>query len=253
MSSLPIALDPDSTNVLAAANAPVLWVAAIGVFAVIIAQSVVYFLAVRKAAPAVDMSREEVNRSFRAGAVVSIGPSMAVALIAVTLMSVFGTPGVLTRIGLIGSAAFEVAAAGIAAGSMGTTLGGEGYTQAVFATVLLSLGLAGAGWMIVTLIATPLLKRGTVKLEAKTTGRAAGAMAIIPTAALLGAFCTLGIQQFTQGLAATIVVLTGGIVMALCLWIARKWHHSWLREWGLGIALVVGILMGILVSNAGIG
>lgn len=245
-------LEPDSTDILAAADQPILWLCAAGVFAVIAAQTVIYFLAVRRAAPAVGMSGGEVKRSFRAGAIAAIGPSMAVALIAITLISVFGTPGVLTRIGLIGSAAFDVAAAGIAAGTQGATLGGAGYTQSVFATVLLCIALAGAGWMLVTLIATPLLKRGTNKLQSGGTARAAGAMAIIPTAALLGAFGTFAIQQLQKGLAASIVVVASALVMIVCLWIARAAKQAWLREWGLGISLVVGILVGILISNAGI-
>lgn len=245
-------LDPDSTDIFAAANQPVLWVGIVGVFAVITAQTIIYYVAVRKAAPAVGMSAPDVNRSFRAGAVAAIGPSLAVALVAITLIAVFGTPGVLTRIGLIGSAAFEVAGAEIAAGAQGTTLGGEGYTQSVFATVLLCISLAGSGWMLVTLIATPLLKRGTRRMESRSTVAGAGAMAIIPTAALLGAFATFGIQQFQRGLAATIVVLTSALVMGLCLWIAKAARQPWLREWGLGFSLVAGIGVGILTSSAGI-
>ncbi|UUT35539.1 DUF5058 family protein [Microbacterium elymi] len=246
------ALDPGSTDILAAADQPILWLCAGGIFVVIGVQTVIYFLAVRKAAPAVGMSGDDVKRSFRAGAVAAIGPSMAVALIAITLIAVFGTPGVLTRIGLIGSAAFDVAGGQIAAGTQNATLGGDGYTQAVFATVLLCIALSGAGWMLVTLIATPLLKRGSNKLESKSTAGAAGAMAIIPAAALLGAFGTFGIQQFQRGLAASIVVIVSGLVMVLCLWLAKAARQPWLREWGLGFSLVIGIFVGILVSNAGI-
>jgi len=77
-------------------------------------------------------------------------------------------------------------------------------------------------------------------------------MAIIPTAALLGAFGTFAIQQFQKGIAATIVVLASALAMLVCLWIAKAARQSWLREWGLGISLVVGIVVGILVSGAGI-
>lgn len=245
-------LDPDSQDFLAAANAPVMWIAVSGVFLVIAAQTVIYFLAVRRAAPSVGMSDSDVKRSFRAGAVAALGPSLAVALIAITLVSVFGTPGALTRIGLIGSAAFEVAGAGIAAGVQGVELGGEGYTQQVFAGVLLSLSLAGSGWMLVTLVATPILKRGTKRIQSAGSARAAGAMAIIPTAALLGAFATFGIQQFQKGMAATIVVLASAVTMILCLWIAKAGKQQWLREWGLGLGILVGIIVGIIVSKAGV-
>ncbi len=252
MSLAHTALDPNSTDILAAADQPVLWVCVAGVFLVIAAQTVIYYRAVRRVAPAVEMSRDDVKRSYRSGAVAAIGPSMAVALIAITLISVFGTPGVMTRIGLIGSAAFDVAGAQVAAGAQGATLGGAGYTQQVFATVLLCIALAGAGWMLVTLIVTPLLKRGTNRLEASTSAKAGGAMAIIPTAALLGAFGTFGIQQFHKGLATTLVVLASAAVMLLCLWLAKAAHLGWLREWGLGISLVVGIVTGILLSSAGV-
>lgn len=252
MSYVHSTLDPGSTDILGAANQPILWICAIAVFAVIAIQTTIYFFAVRKAAPAVGMSDTDVRTSFRSGAIAAIGPSLAVALIAITLISVFGTPGVLTRIGLIGSAAFDVAAAGIASGTQGAELGGAGYTQSVFATVLLCIALAGAGWMLVTLIATPLLKRGNRKLESGTSARASAAMAVIPTAALFGAFGTFGIQQFQKGLAATIVVLASGAAMGICLWIAKATGASWLREWALGISLVVGITVGVLVSKAGI-
>ncbi|ALJ19902.1 DUF5058 family protein [Microbacterium sp. No. 7] len=252
MPSFPLALDPDSTDLAPIVNAPVLWLTVVAVFGVIIAQSVIYYVAVRKAAPAVGMSRKEVATSFRAGAVASIGPSLAVALIALTLITVFGTPAALVRIGLIGSAAFEVGGAAISANAQGAELGGEGYTQSVFASVLLSLSLAGTVWMLVTLIATPLLKRGANRLEGRTVGRAAGAMSIIPGAALLGAFATLGMQQVQRGLGATLVVATTAAVMAIALWIARRFSQNWLREWGLGIAVVIGLVVAVLINAAGI-
>lgn len=245
-------LDPNSTNILGAANSLILWLAVIGVFGVITIQSIIYFRAARRAAPAVGMTKSETITAFRAGAVASVGPSMAVSLIAITLVPVFGTPGVLTRIGLIGSAAFDVAAAGIVSATEGAALGGAGYTQAVFANVLLCIAIAGAGWMIVTLIATPLLKRGTTKLESSSTGRGAFMMAIIPAAALLGVFAAFGVQQFQKGVAASIVVLASGATMGLCLWISKHFKVRWLREWALGFALVVGLVVGVLVRSAGI-
>lgn len=252
MPRFPTALDPSSTDILAAADQPLLWLCAAGVFAVIAAQTVIYYRAAKRVAPAVEMSTAEVRTSFRSGAIAAIGPSMAVVLIAVTLLSVFGTPGVLTRIGLIGSAAFEVGAAGIAAGTQGVALGADGYTQQVFATVMLSIALAGSGWMLVTLIVTPMLKRGTARMEARDAAKTSGAMAIIPTAALLGAFGTFGIQQFQKGLAAALVVLISAGVMLLCLGLAKYAKQTWLKEWGLGISMIVAIIGGVLLANAGI-
>jgi len=245
-------LDPTSTSILGAANSLVLWIAVVGVFTVIIIQSVIYFRAVKRAAPAVGMSDSDVTTAFRAGAVASIGPSLAVCLIAITLVSVFGTPGVLTRIGLIGSAAFDVAAAGIASNASGATLGGAGYTQAVFANVLLCIAVAGGGWMIVTLIVTPLFKRGTGKIASSGTSKGAAVMAIIPMAALMGAFCAMAVQQAAKGAAASLVIATGAAASALFLWIAKRFHQHWLREWALGFSLAIALFVGVVARLNGL-
>ncbi|WP_124394193.1 DUF5058 family protein, partial [Rhodococcus wratislaviensis] len=86
---------------MAVANSPVLWAAVAGIFAVIIVQSAIYITAVRKVAPAADLSREDMKVSFRSGAVSAVGPSIAVCLVAIALLALFGTPAVLARIGLI--------------------------------------------------------------------------------------------------------------------------------------------------------
>lgn len=136
-------VDPRSTDILPLVNHPVLWICAAGVFLVILLQSAIYFRAIRRAASEADLSQSEIRGSVRTGAVAAIGPSLAVALIAVSLLPLFGTPAVLTRIGLVGSAAFDVAAAGLAAGTQGAQLGGPTYTQKVFALGFAAMTMGG--------------------------------------------------------------------------------------------------------------
>ena len=73
---------------------------------------------------------------------------------------------------------------------MGATLGGASYTQAVFVVAFMAMSLSGAGWMLATLILTPILQRGDSKLRQVNPAL----MAIVPAAALLGAFVSLGIK-----------------------------------------------------------
>src|SRR5699024_12652632 len=80
------------------ANVPFLWLCALAVFVVIFIQSIMYIRAARKAAPAADMTNRELNQSLRAGAVASVGPSLAVVLVALALLTLFGTPAVLLQI-----------------------------------------------------------------------------------------------------------------------------------------------------------
>lgn len=237
----------ESTDILAIANMPVLWICAAGVFAVILIQSVIYMKAARKAAPAAEITGPELKTAFRSGAIAAIGPSLAVVMVAIALLAVFGTPAVLVRIGLIGSAAYETGAASIAAGSAGAELGGPTYTQNVFAIAFFAMSMGGAMWMLATLILTPLMKRGGTKLAKVNPA----AMSIVPGAALLGAFIALGVAEVPKSMIHVYALLTSAAVMGVCAAIGRSRKRAWLREWGLGFAIVAGLAVAYMAHTAG--
>lgn len=247
MTTVPAVLraDPGSTDILAVANSPVVWLFALAVFAVIFVQTAIYVRAASRTAPAIGMTRKDVTGAFRAGAVASIGPSLAVVLVAIALLALFGTPAVLVRIGLIGSAATETASAGIAAQSMGASLGGDSYTQSVFLVAFIAMTLSGAMWMLATLILTPILKRGGSRLEKVNPA----VMAIIPTAALLGAFSMLTVGELGKSSAHVVTVLISAGTMTLCLFLARQLRAHWLKEWALGFSILVALFAAFFVHS----
>ena len=239
-------VDPNSTDITPLIHHPVLWACAVGVFAVIVLQSVIYFRAIRRTAGAADLSPEQVRASVRSGAVAAIGPSLAVALIAISLLPLFGTPAVLTRIGLVGSAAFDVAAAGIAAGTQDAQLGGPTYTQKVYAIGFAAMTIGGLVWMVAALVLTPILSKGDAKLRKANPA----VMVVVPTAALLGAFFTLAFQEVTKSPTHILALVVSAGVMGACLVISKRFKFPWLREWGLGIAIVFALTAAYIMSNA---
>lgn len=241
--------DADSNNVLSLANTPVLWICALGVFLVIAIQSVIYMKAARKAAVAAGMTPQELKTSFRTGAVAAIGPSLAVVLVAIAILALFGTPATMLRIGLIGSVQYETAAASIAAGSAGAELGGPNYDQSVFTIAFFAMSLGGAMWMVATLILTPLLKRGEHRLEKVNPAL----MTIVPGAALLAAFLSLGLAEVPKSTVHAITLAASAGVMAGCLALARLPGMRWLREWGLGIAILLGLAAAYFAESVGLG
>ncbi|GAA1593559.1 MULTISPECIES: DUF5058 family protein [Leucobacter] len=237
--------DPGSTDIWAIANSPILWVFALGVFGVIFVQTFLYIRAARTAAAGIDMPLKEIRESYRAGAVASIGPSLAVVLVAIALLALFGTPAVLVRIGLIGSAATETASAGIAATSMGAELGADSYTQQVFAVAFMAMSLSGGMWMLCTLLLTPILKRGSQTLGKRNPA----VMALIPAAALLGAFSMLAVAETGKSSLHLLLVLISAGVMALCLLIAKLLQLKWLKEWALGFSILVALFVAFLLHT----
>jgi hypothetical protein len=103
--------------------------------------------------------------------------------------------------------------------------------------------------MIATLILTPMLKRGDTKLRAVNPAL----MAIVPAAALLAAFASLGIAELPKSSVHIITVVVSALVMAVCLVLARTLHAPWLREWGLGFSIIVGLVVAYFAHGAGLG
>lgn len=219
------------------ANSPILWIAALGVFAVITVQSVVYWRAAVRGAPDAGMSRHELVSAFRVGALSAVGPSLAVVFVALGLLTVFGTPAVLTRIGLIGSVSFETAAAQTAADAAGVELGGAGYDDQAFALVLFTMSIGGAAWMISALLFTPILRRADRKIRALNPA----VMTLVPSAAMIAAFSYLGLAETTKSGVHLATFATGAVAMLALQLIARRIHARWLKEWALGISMAIAL------------
>ncbi|MFF2372439.1 DUF5058 family protein [Agromyces sp. NPDC058110] len=228
---------------------PVLWVLAIAVFAVIVLQSVIYLRAIRRSAEAAELTQQEVSQAVKTGAVAAIGPSLAVALVALSLLPLFGTPAVLARIGLVGSAPYDVAAAGIGASSLGASLGGEDYTAKVFAVAFASMCVLGVLWMTAALIITPLFNKTSTALR-KVNPKVGKVLTIAPLVVLPLAFAFLIVGELGKSPVNGAVLLASAIIGGACLFIATKWGVHWLREWGLGIAIFGSLLVGAGMAAA---
>lgn len=127
-----------------------------------------------------DILASELKTAFRSGAIASVGPSLAVVIVAISLLALFGTPAVLVRIGLIGSAAFET----------------------------------GAGWILATLLFTPILRRGSAKLSEVNPV----VLTVIPAAAVLGAFAGLTFGELAKTTPnAPVIWITTGVSAAVML------------------------------------
>lgn len=227
------------------ANSPVLWVLALAVFATIGIQSVIYMRAVAQTGPDLGFTREDLRASLRSGGVAAIGPSLAVVIVAIALLALFGTPAVLVRIGLVGSAATETSSAQLAAGTMGGELGGAGWTPDVFAVAFFAMGMSGGMWMVSALVLTPLLKRGDSHLRRVNPAL----MAIVPSAALLGAFASLGVAELPKSSVHVITVVVSAVIMGACLALAKVLKAAWLKEWGLGFAILGALVVAYLIHN----
>ncbi|WP_110928734.1 DUF5058 family protein [Bacillus massiliglaciei] len=231
-------------QILTVANSPAFWIFSMIVISVVVFQAFVFIRLVNKQAPQAEMSRDEVSRALRTGVISALGPSLGIIIVAVSLITLIGAPLTLMRIGIIGSAAYELTAAGIGAKAYGVELGKAGYNLNAFTTAVWAMCIGGLGW----LLSAALFTKSLGKAQGKIRSRNAKLMALISTAAMMGAFGYFAAGQIVLGMSETMVVLISALTIIILMVAAEKWKMNWLKEWALGITLVVGMSVGYLTT-----
>lgn len=229
----------------AIANSPALWMFAASVFIVIAVQAVRFYTLARQNASEGVVTRQELRTAMRVGAFSAVGPSLAVAVVALSLIPIFGTPVVLMRIGMVGSVPYELASANAAAETIGTPLGSDAFNAVSFATVFFIMALGAGIWMLQVTFATSYMGKASDKLAQWKPW----IMSALTGGALLGAFAYLTVSQAKGGLNNILVILGSGLTMLLLLVGADKFNKPRIKEWALGIAMIAGLIVAAIVGN----
>ena len=100
------------------------------------------------------------------------------------------------------------------------------------------------GWLLVVVLLTPRMEG----LRQKVGGGDDVWMGLITLSASIGLFGYMASQYYIQIVSvppAAWACITGTVVMLACVKLSQK--ATWLKEYGLGIAIVAGIIVGALV------
>lgn len=222
------------------ANSPVVWIFASAIIALVIFQAIKFLSLSKKVAKKEGFTDQEIGTAIKTGLITAIGPSVGIIIVAVSLISLIGNPLTMMRIGVIGSAPIELMGAQLSAESAGVELAGNGFTPEMFNLVVWTLCIGGAGWMIVTFFATPYLSKVQEKISAKKGGSAI--LGIIATGALIGVFGSLTTAEMLKGNAHIFTAIVAIAVSSLITYIAAKTNKGWLKEWSLGISILVSLV-----------
>ncbi len=233
-------------EVMKLANSFPLWIIASLIIAAVIFQAVIFIRIASKAAPSVGMTGNEVKSAIRTGAISSLGPSFAIVIVAISLITFLGNPVTMMRIGIVGSAPIETVGASLGAQAAGSELGSSNFTELAFTNAIWVMCLGGMGWLLFTALFTKSLGKIQGKLAGKSNN--VQLLGIVSTAAMIGAFAYFGSGQMIKGINETVVFLAAFLIMPVIMWASTKFKASWLREWSLGLVIVVGISIGYLLT-----
>lgn len=221
------------------ANSPGMWITGAIVVSVIILQAIIFMKKAYSTGLKIGLTPQQMTRGMRAGLITSIAPSLAVAVTMISLIIPLGAPYAWMRLSIIGSVPYELMAASTGARVMGVELGGEGYGLTAMAISMWTATICAGGWLILCAFFIPKFETARRRI---VRGREEF-LPILTACTFLGALCYFGLPHFVGGGPGAAAASAGGVSILILGVISRK--LKWLKEWALGIAMIIGMLASI--------
>lgn len=232
------------------ANGPVMWIISLLTVGLVAFQAVLIYRLTKKYAEAKKaLTPDEMKIALKTGGVVAIGPAISVFVLALSMISLLGAPATLMRIGIIGSASTEMTAATVGAMMAGVSLGADELTLAAFGCAMFGCAVMSCGYLIMIPILSRGLGKGLQKLFAPKADGKKGKAAVFFGAVFPVLFILLlTLTQVANGMDYVGALIVAGIVSMTVDRIAKKKNIKWLKEWGMGISVLAGMISGPILG-----
>ena len=239
-----------SAEVAKIANGPVMWIISLLTVGLVAFQAILIYRLTKKYAEAKKaLTPDEMKAALKTGGVVAIGPAISVFVLALSMISLLGAPATLMRIGIIGSATTEMTAATVGALMAGVNLGADQLTLAAFGCAMFGCAVMSCGYLIMIPILSRGLGKGLQKLFAPKEGGKQGKAAVFFGAVFPVLFILLlTLTQVANGMDYVGALIIAGIVSMTLDKIAKKKDIKWLKEWGMGISVLAGMISGPILG-----
>ncbi|GKH46418.1 MULTISPECIES: DUF5058 family protein [Anaerotruncus] len=223
------------SDYLSIANSPIMWLSCFPLVLLVLCQAVLYTRRAFATAVKMGISKSDCVKAFRAGMISAIGPSVAVFIMMVGLMSAVGSPVSWMRLSVMGAAAGEMINAGLGAQAVGSALGAADFGIRAYAAALWGMSLFSVAWIVV-LVFIPQMNKVQVKVEKYDKNL----MTLISTASMLGIMSYMTMENCLTGLPMIVACVSASLCMVGLSRTVKK--LPWLREYHMGIAMIVGIV-----------
>jgi hypothetical protein len=212
----------------------------------IVLQSLLFMNLAYKEGRKIGMSKGKMIKAFRTGAISTMVPTLAIIVALITMVPVLGVPVPWIRLSIIGSAPYELMAAGIGAKSMGVnSLGGAGFTKEVFASSVWIM-CVGSIWSVsmVVFFLKRIKSRYSKSVDSDPKWRS-----VLMNAAFLGVFCIFIADPITKGGLPLATMLCGAGIMTLFAVLIVRFKQNWLKEFALAFSMIGAMACTILITR----
>lgn len=231
-------------EVMAVANSKGMWLCAAIAVSVVLLQTILYIRLSFKNAPSVGLSKEDAKKAFKSGLISSIGPSISVFVVVFGTAAVIGAPLTWMRLNMTGGSPVILSSAQLGVQSAGMELGTDDFGLIGLSTAWWSIAINGIGWLVVLFF----LNHKMEKVRQKIGGGDDRWLKLLTLSVTLGLFGYLSAPYILEGGGSFASVVSGAVSMGVMLVLSNSEKFKWLKEYALGIALVLGMTIGTIIG-----
>lgn len=235
------------------ANSLGLWLVSFCLVIVVLIQALLYTRLAFKSAAEIGFPKEKCIQGFKSGMISAIGPSIAVFIVMIGLMSIVGVPYTWAKLSTIGSAPAEMTIIKLCADVMGIDLTANSITGDALFNMYWTMAINSCGWLLVVLFFANKME----SIRQKIGGGDTKWMALFGLATSLSAFAYMNSSAIVPIIISTLektkpqfgslAACLGGMASMIALVILSR-KLTWLKEYNLGIAMLVGMSLAIIFS-----
>ncbi len=230
-------------EVMKVANSPGIWACAAVAVGVVLLQAFSFVRLSLKNAEGVGLSKSDAKRAFKIGMTSSVGPAISVFVVVFAMTTLIGGPMAWMRLNMTGGSAVILKSAEIGAEVVGETLG-ENLTLKGLSTAWFTVAANGIGWLVILFA----LNHKMEGVRQKIGGGDDRWLKLLTASVTLGLFGYLAAPEILKGGGYMAAVIASGIARAFFTSIAKNPKLKWLKEYGLGFALLIGMFFGTMFS-----
>ncbi|WP_317854188.1 DUF5058 family protein [Chakrabartyella piscis] len=227
------------------ANTPMLWAMVIPTVIMVCIQAYIFIRDAVKAGPLVGLTASDTKEAMRAGAICSIGPGLSMFTVMVAMMSLLGGPFAWLRLSIIGTIVTEMLGATAGATAMGVDVASADYGITAFTCSVWVITLNTWGFFIVNLLFAHRVEKVKMAIEKHDTKM----FDAVGLCVMIGCISMFLAGQMVGGTPKFVAAIAGFVVMIGLLKVSDK--HPKLREYNLGIAMLIAIFIAQYVSEMG--
>lgn len=226
-------------NLQSIMNSPALWIVSSFMVIVILVQAAWYLKAALTEAKRLEIPKTDIKNGMSSAMVTAIGPSLALVIVLISIITIVGAPTTWMRLNDIGAGRTEISVITIACELLGVTPGGEGFGIKAFALALWAMALNNFGWLLPTLLLTGRMNSVVVKLNSRYSPKWTKALMGGTT---FGIFGYLFINSIWKKTIDPYFILAAALA-AVSIVLINKFFgkNKRLQELSIGLAMLIGM------------